>query len=303
MPTPRAHPLKKPRVGHPAVQERPLQRLGEEGEEGLGKEGCGGVGEAEESFGLGAGVLLAAIVGDVHLEGEPVAGILGGVGVAGGAVAGGDGGSVDVVGGGKGEGVFGDFVVVESEFFVGGEPGVEDERGDGAMIAVGIDRPLGEDQVGGFGGEEAGKFVVVRGIDDGAAIVLGGEDGARFQDGAGFFGFGGTDARAVFEVVCAAEAFAAVQVEENDFVAQVGVAGSGAAAATLGIAGMSAGDDDFEFARRRGIGGGGREEICCRGQCGDGGNKFCRLKDELAARESHGGTSMGKKIARERREG
>ena len=67
------------------------------------------------------------------------------------------------------------------------------------MIAVAVDGPVGEDDIGVFGGEQASERFVVCGIDDGAAVVLAGEGGAGLQSLAGLLGFGGADGGTAIE--------------------------------------------------------------------------------------------------------
>jgi hypothetical protein len=64
------------------------------------------------------------------------------------------------------------------------------------MVAVMVDRPLGEHHVGVLAAEDARETVVMRGIDDGAAVDLVRENSARLQASAGALGFGGADGRA-----------------------------------------------------------------------------------------------------------
>jgi hypothetical protein len=47
-------------------------------------------------------------------------------------------------------------------------------------------------------------------------------------------------------------ALTAIEIEENDLITTCGEAGSDAATAIFGVAGMAAGDDDFQLAGLRG---------------------------------------------------
>ena len=210
---------------------------------------------AQEGFGLGMAALKAAEAGNFGLGGVPLVGLLGSVGVAGGAAAGFNLRNVDVFGGIEHHGVVGDFVEVESGGLAAAQPGVEDQVGEGAVVAVLIQGPLGKDDIGVLGVEEAAKFIVVGVVDDGTAVVLVGENGARFQDFAGFLSFGGADRATLARLGSATVAFATIEIKQNDIVAEIGVAGDGAGAAAFGIAGMTAGHHDFEFAGRFGLGG------------------------------------------------
>ena len=107
------------------------------------------------------------------------------------------GGDVNEIGGGEHHSVIGHFVVVEGGFFVRSEPSIENELGEGAMVAVVVDGPVGEDDVGVLGGEELGERLVVAVVDDGLAVDLIGEDGAGVEDLADLLGFGGADGGAI----------------------------------------------------------------------------------------------------------
>ncbi len=154
---------------------------------------------AKEGFGLWMGALGATEAGDFDLARIPFFGLLGGVGEAGSVAEGFDfrRGDIDEIGGGKHHGVVGDFVVVERGFFVGAEPGVENELGEGAVVTMVIDGPVGEEDVGVLGCEDFEEFFVVGVVDNGAAVDLRGEDWAGMENLAGFLRFGGADGGAI----------------------------------------------------------------------------------------------------------
>ncbi len=77
------------------------------------------------------------------------------------------------------------------------EPGIENELGEGAMVAVVVNGPVGEDDVGILGSEELGELRVVSVVDDGLAVDLIGEDCSGVEDLAGFLGFFGADGGAI----------------------------------------------------------------------------------------------------------
>lgn len=201
-----------------------------------------------ESLGQSVTGFEAAKTCDLGLESVVAIGRLRGVGVAGGALYGFDGCDVHVRIGPEHLCVFsvGDFVEIERETAAEFVPGVVSEIRDGAVIGVIIDRPVGENGVRFFGGEQFAKFVVVRAIDDCVCIALGGERGARMQDFAGFARFGDTGVG--FGVRVRAGLLAAVEIEQNDFVAGGGIARDRAATAVFGITRMAAGDHDFQLA-------------------------------------------------------
>ena len=103
------------------------------------------------------------------------------------------------------------------------------------MIGVVVDRPVGEDGVGPLGLEDLAECLVVGRVDDRLAVELPRVQRARLQDFAGLLGLG--DAAGAFRL--ARRPLALVQVEEDDLVPEVRVAGDGASAAVLGIAGMA----------------------------------------------------------------
>ena len=113
------------------------------------------------------------------------------------------------------------------------------------MIAMRVDGPLRENDVRFLGDEQAAIDLVVFVIDDGAAVDLIREYRAGFQDLARSLSFGRSDLSAEIEACAAAEALAAIEVEKDDLVAQIGVPSNGAGAAAFRIAGMAARDDDL----------------------------------------------------------
>ena len=200
----------------------------------------------QERFRLRIAAFCAAETRDLHLFWIPLVRLLRGVRVTGGVALGFHRGNVDVFGGREHHGVFGDLVVVERGLFTSSEPGVEDEHRERAMIAMVIDGPLREKNVRLFGIEHTTESLVVGVIDDGPRIVLPGESGARFQDSACFLGFSGANGGAAAEGGSAAESFTTIEVKQNNFVAELGIAGDRTRAAAFGIARMPACYNDFE---------------------------------------------------------
>ena len=117
------------------------------------------------------------------------------------------------------------------------------------MVGVVVDRPVGEDHVGPLGLEDLAERLVMLAVDHGIAVNLPREERPGLEDLARLAGLGDADA-----VLRLPGRHAVVQVEQNDFVPQVGIAGDGAAAAVFGIAGMAAGDDHLPLAARRIVG-------------------------------------------------
>jgi len=117
------------------------------------------------------------------------------------------------------------------------------------MVAMAIDGPVGEDDVGGFGVEDTGEGVVMSGIDGGAAVVLAGERRPGVEDAASTLGFGGANSGTAVEIGAATVTFAAIQVEQHHFVAACGIARDGSSAATFGVSRMASRHHDLEFGR------------------------------------------------------
>jgi hypothetical protein len=105
---------------------------------------------------------------------------------------------------------------------------------------------MSEDDVRLLGFQDLAELVVVGKVNDGPAIDLSRVQRTCLEDPAGF--------RCLINAATcllgwAAGRLAVVQIEESHVMTEVGIAGDGASTAVLGIAGMAAGDDDFEFAR------------------------------------------------------
>jgi hypothetical protein len=129
------------------------------------------------------------------------------------------------------------------------------------MVAMTVDGPLGEHHIGAFGGELASESLAMRGVDDSAAVVLAGEGGAGPEYPASLAGFGGTDAGTAPEAGSAAEALAAVQVQQNHLMTELGVTGDRSSAAAFRVTRMTTSDDYLE---------GGRGGPCQERQTGGG---------------------------------
>jgi hypothetical protein len=101
----------------------------------------------------------------------------------------------------------------------------------------------------------------VRGVDGRPAVVLAGEGGTGLQDLTGLLRFGGAYGGATVEAYSATEPLTAIQVQDDNLMAELGVARDGPGAAALGVARMTARDDDLE---------GWRGGSCQEGQRGGG---------------------------------
>jgi len=140
------------------------------------------------------------------------------------------------------DGVFpvGDFEVVKSEAVLELLPGFEGEVGDGAVVGMVVDGPVGEDGVGTFNFEDLLEGLVVIVVDDGVSVLLVGVGGTGFEDLAGAFGFGDANVGGSFPG-------AVVEVEEGDVVTGGGEAGDGASGGVFGVAGVATCDYNFVF--------------------------------------------------------
>jgi len=113
------------------------------------------------------------------------------------------------------------------------------------VIGVVVDGPMGEDHVGLLGLQQVMELLVMDGVNDRLAVNLPGKGGPRLENFAGFLGFGHAHGAGVMRRLVGP--LALIQVEQDDLVPQVGVAGDGAAAAVFGVAGMPTGDDYLEL--------------------------------------------------------
>ncbi len=114
-----------------------------------GKRAGRGRGLADEGLGqLAAGLASAEAVHRL-VVGVELGGVLAHVGEARGALPGLDRGDVHVVAGGEGLGLGPGHGLREVELEPAlGQPGVVSQKGHGPMVAVGVDRPVGDDEVG-----------------------------------------------------------------------------------------------------------------------------------------------------------
>ena len=84
-------------------------------------------------------------------------------------------------------------------------------------------------------------------IDDRVAVDLTREDRSGLEDLASLRRLGHAD-----PIPRPAGRDAVVEIEQDNFMSQIGIAGDGPAAAIFGVAGMAAGDDHLRLARRAG---------------------------------------------------
>ncbi len=108
-----------------------------------------------------------------------------------------------------------------------------------------VNGPLSENELRLFGCQETMERFIMRLVHDGAAIMLPGKSGPGFENRAGFGGFGRANGTGV--VARPAGPIAAVQIKQDDLVAQIGVTRDSPAAAVFRIARVPTGDDDLKL--------------------------------------------------------
>src|SRR5208283_233077 len=96
-------------------------------------------------------------------------------------------GDIDIVGGVEGLRLRPEFhfIIVKSELLAAPQPRVIGEQGGNAVVAMGIDRPMGKKQVRIFGVDETPEFLIAIGVDFGMSIDLVCKYSARTQHFAG----------------------------------------------------------------------------------------------------------------------
>ena len=161
-----------------------------------------------------------------------------------------DTGDIDV---GVGEEALGlaaavDFKKVEGESVAEVHAGANGEEARDLVIHVGVERPMGVNDMGIFFGEEFGHAFDVGFGDGSVAVDLAEENRFGADDFAGRFAFGSADFSRFVEAGVANAAFAAREVKNRHFVAGSGVQRECAGAAGFGIVGVAADADDFDFA-------------------------------------------------------
>ena len=113
------------------------------------------------------------------------------------------------------------------------------------MVAVTIDGPLGKQHVGIFAIDKTRESLILRGVDDGPAVILPGKDGSGLENATGGLRFCGTNAGTAVQGRFATIALASIQIQQNHLMSQITKTGDGTGASAFGIARMPAGNDDF----------------------------------------------------------
>jgi hypothetical protein len=81
-----------------------------------------------------------------------------------------------------------DLEEVQGESPLGRQVGPEGEDGGGLVVRVCVDRPMGKDQIGGFGGQEFEECLGPLAVNLGGAVDLTGKEGLGAEDFARRFG-------------------------------------------------------------------------------------------------------------------
>ncbi len=164
----------------------------------------------EEGFGLCKAALDAARPGEFNLFGIPFAGLLGEVRETSGAAALFHSGNVDVIGRREHRSVLGDLVIIKRKLIFGGEPCIKRKHRNSPMVTVMVDGPLSQNHIGFFRSEQPAESLIVRVIDNGAAIILAGESCSSPQALASLLSFASADRGTAIQTRATAEPLATV---------------------------------------------------------------------------------------------
>ena len=113
------------------------------------------------------------------------------------------------------------------------------------MITMGINWPVGEDDIGFFGMQQLDEFGVPLVGDFGAPVDLARKHGASLHDLAGFFGLGRTNSGSFFVGSSRHTCLAAGEINRNDIMAGVRITSNRTTTTTLGIVGVTSRDDNL----------------------------------------------------------
>lgn len=142
------------------------------------------------------------------------------------------------------------FKIVKVELPAAVEPGVVSEQRCGTVVAVRVNGPMREHNIGMFGLEDLSKIIVARAIQLGVAVNLTGEKRTRFQYFAGLPAFRCPDCGSLLQRCSLYAGLAASEVEDRDFMSLIGVERDGAAASGFGIIRVASHDDDLQLSAR-----------------------------------------------------
>ena len=113
------------------------------------------------------------------------------------------------------------------------------------MVAVVIDRPLGEDDIGVFLLYDLPKLLEMRGVQDGVPVDLSRKGGACLEYSGGLGGLCRAHARGRASLFF--RPLAIVEMKKNHLVTKFSEPGNGAPAAVFSVSGMPARYDNLEL--------------------------------------------------------
>jgi len=204
---------------------------------------------ADESFRLRASAFDASEAGDLRLKRVEFIRGLRCVRITRRALPGFSPRDVYIISGREHQRVFAvrDLVVIEPELPAQAEPCIVGECGNRAVIAMAVNGPVREEDIGLLGLEQPPKFLIMSGVDNRIPIAVRRKGGAGFEYFAGFPGFRDAHPAARARIFLRTTLLAAIQIQQDDLMSQIRVARNRAAAAILGIAGMTAANHHLEL--------------------------------------------------------
>jgi hypothetical protein len=204
----------------------------------------------QEPFGLRKAALSTATLCDSNLLRIPLIGLLRSVRVTGRSPALFHPGDIDILGRRKHRGILRHLVIVKGKALSGFPPRIQRQHGNSSVIAMTVDRPLGKNNVRPFGRDQAAEHLVVLFVDHGAPVVLICEYGPRLQNSTRILRLGGPDLGTTAQFRRPAVAFAAIEIQQNNLMAKLGIAGHRPATTAFRVPRMPASDDDLQSARK-----------------------------------------------------
>jgi len=144
--------------------------------------------------------------------------------------------------------VFRHFVIIKRELLLRLQPGIQHHRRNRSMIAMRIDRPLGEHHVRLLLLQLFPELFVMRCIHNRAAVVLPRKCGMRLQDRASFLRFARSYPSALLQVALPAIPFPTVQIKQHHLVSPVGITSDSPRATALRITRVPSSHHHFQFA-------------------------------------------------------
>ena len=147
-----------------------------------------------------------------------------------------------------------DFEEIKLRAFPQSHPAANGQQARDLMVQVRIHRPVGEEHIGLFVGEQFGHGLDVGAVDFRRAIDLPEESGLGAHDLAGLLAFRAADFAGLLQTLVTDAPFPASEVNHGYRVAQFGIASQGTRATGFGIIRVAAHANHFKFLP--GLGGG-----------------------------------------------